>query len=266
MTICIALICNNGLNAVLATDSMITNEGLSIEFEHPTRKMTTLSDCCAALTAGDALAHTELFNMVVDEIHQLKSPQVSEIVEKVKHCYKTIRDKEIREKILNPRGFQHIGEFYRVQRELIPDVALTIQAQMEQYDYGLDILVSGANRGKASIYGIVNPGTSNCFDAVGFHAIGSGLPHAINTLISRECHQGISLEEGILITYEAKKMAEKSPGVGMKITNMSIVNEKGIIELDRDQVDRLDEIYKKWVKALPKLSDFMNDIKELLKK
>jgi 20S proteasome alpha/beta subunit len=137
---------------------------------------------------------------------------------------------------------------------------------MEQYDYGLDILVSGANRGKASIYGIVNPGTSNCFDAVGFHAIGSGLPHAINTLISRECHQGISLEEGILITYEAKKMAEKSPGVGMKITNMSIVNEKGIIELYRDQVDKLDEIYKKWVKALPKLSDFMNDIKELLKK
>lgn len=148
MTICIALICNNNSNVVLATDSMITNEGLSIEFEHPTRKMTTLSDCCAALTAGDALAHTELFNMVIDEIHKLRSPQVVEVVEKVKQCYKIIRDKGIRENILNPRGFQDIGEFYRAQRELIPDVALSIQVEIERYDYGLEILVVAQVREK----------------------------------------------------------------------------------------------------------------------
>ncbi|MEE9355563.1 MAG: hypothetical protein V3U75_08235 [Methylococcaceae bacterium] len=62
MTICIAGICENGLSLILASDAMLTNEGLSIEFEHPTKKMTCLSDCCIALTAGDALAYTEVFN------------------------------------------------------------------------------------------------------------------------------------------------------------------------------------------------------------
>lgn len=69
-----------------------------------------------------------------------------------------------------------------------------------------------------------------------------------------------------MFAYEAKKMAEKSPGVGMKLTNISIVNSDGIIEFGKDQIDKLDEIYKKWVKTLPKLSDFTNDIKELMKR
>ena len=43
MTICIAAICEQGSALVLGTDSMITNEGLSIEFEHPGKKMTPLS-------------------------------------------------------------------------------------------------------------------------------------------------------------------------------------------------------------------------------
>lgn len=40
MTVCIAAICNGGSDIILATDTMITSEGLSIEFEHPTKKMT----------------------------------------------------------------------------------------------------------------------------------------------------------------------------------------------------------------------------------
>jgi len=266
VTICIALICNNGSNAVLVTDSMITNVGLSIEFEHPTKKMTTLSQCCAAMTAGDALADTELFNMVHQEIHNLKSPLTAEVVEKIKDCYQKIRDREIREQILNPRGIKDIGEFYQMQKHLLPDLAFTIQAQIEQYDYGLEIIVAGTDGTKASIYGIENPGTSSCFNAVGFHAIGSGLPHALNTLISRECYPGISLEEAVLVAYEAKKMAERAPGVGTRITNLCIVYEKEIIELEREQIERLDGIYKKWLQEMPKISDFRNDIREVVKK
>lgn len=36
MTICIAAICEQGSSLILTTDSMITNEGLLIQFEHPT--------------------------------------------------------------------------------------------------------------------------------------------------------------------------------------------------------------------------------------
>jgi ATP-dependent protease HslVU (ClpYQ) peptidase subunit len=227
MTICIAAICGGGSNVILASDSMIINEWLSIQFEHQTKKMALLSDCCIALTAGDALAHTELFNVVQGEINKLKSPMVSEVVEKIKTCYQSIREREINERILNPRGFRDFSEFYKAQRVMIPETILPIQAEIDGYDYGLEILIGGMSGNTASIYGIYNPGTSKCFDAIGFHAIGSGGPHALNTLIARGCHQETALWEGTLIVYEAKKMAEKAPGVGARITNMSIMNSKG---------------------------------------
>lgn len=262
ITICIGAICENGSGLILATDSMVTNEGLSIQFEHPTKKMTILSNSYIALTAGDALAHTELFNIVQGEVTKLKSPSVIEIVEKIKENYQCIRRREIEEKILIPRGFDSFRDYYRAQSALVTDVALSIQSQIDRYDYGLQILVCGISENKAHIYGISDPGTSKCFDAIGFHAIGSGLPHAVNTIIARGCCQAIALKETILIVYEAKKMAEKAPGVGSNITDICIMNIQGVFEFPRERVGDLDKIYKKWV---VKEATWASELDELLK-
>jgi len=262
MTICIAAICEQGSNLVLATDSMITSEALSVQFEHPTKKMTHLSESCIALTAGDALAHTELFNMVQGKITKLKAPSVVEIVDKIKECYQHIRKSEMNEKILSPRGFDGFEDFYRAQKVLHPDVVVMIQSQIDGYDYGLGILVAGISEGTAHIYGITDPGTSKCYDAIGFHAIGSGLPHAINTLIARGCNQGISLGEALLIVYEAKKMAEKAPGVGTSITDICVMNSKGVTEFPRDKLSELHKTYEGWVRKEP---DWASELDALLK-
>lgn len=262
MTICIAAICEKGSSLILATDSMVTNEGLSIQFEHPTKKMTPLSDSCIALTAGDALAHTELFNMVQGEITKLKAPSVPEVVSKIKECYQRIRKSEIKEKLLSPRGFNDFEDFYQAQRVLIPDIALTIQNQIDRYEYGLEILVAGISAEVAHIYGISDPGTSKCFDAIGFHAIGSGLPHAVNILIARGCYQGSDLKEALLIVYEAKKMAEKAPGVGANITDICIMNRGGTIGFPRNKLGELHEIYERWGRREP---NWASDLDALLK-
>jgi hypothetical protein len=264
MTICISALCEMASNVVLATDSMITNPGLSIEFEHPTKKTTLLSDSCAALTAGDALAHTELFNMVYGRISALKDPSTFTIVETIKECYRILRNREIKETILNPNGFDDFGDFYRRQQQLLSDFAFSILSRIERYDYGLDILIGGVDGKRASIYGITNPGTSKCFDSIGFHAIGSGLPHALNTLIAKSCCSEITLGETILIVYDAKKMAEKAPGVGSKKTNLSIVRKGQIIEFSDDKIEELNDIYKKWSKSSP--IDVSVEIKDLLNK
>jgi len=82
----------------MASDTMITSEVLSIQFEHTTRKMTQLSDACVALTAGDALAHTELFNLVNDEITKLRTPSIFDIVPRTKECYQDIeKERYVRE-------------------------------------------------------------------------------------------------------------------------------------------------------------------------
>ena len=266
MTICIGGICNNARTVILAADSMLTNEALSIEFEHPTKKMTCLGDRCIALTAGDALAHTELFDMVQAKIGNQKSPSVLEIVATVKECYQKIRLREIRERVLMPRGFDGFDHFYQMQRQLVPDLALAIQGQIDAYDYGLQILIGGISEGFAHLYGISDPGTSECYDAIGFHAIGSGLPHAINTLIALEFNQYVSVEEALLIIYEAKKLAEKAPGVGTHITDICILDEKGIFELPRDDLVKLEDFYRKWVRGNPSWRDevrtFLVDIRK----
>jgi len=260
-TICIAAICNEGSSLVLATDSMVTNEGLSIQFEHPTRKMTHLSDSCVALTAGDALAHTELFDLVQTKIAALKAPSIVEIVSEIKGCYQSLREQEMKERILIPRGFDGFKQFYEAQRILIPELVFGIQKQIDDYDYGLDIIVAGICAGTAHIYGISNPGTSKCFDALGFHAIGSGLPHAINTVIARGCHEATSLEEALLIVYEAKKTAEKAPGIGARITNICILTPQKLMEFPRNKLEKLHELYEAWVR---KESNWMGGVQELL--
>jgi 20S proteasome alpha/beta subunit len=193
MTICIATICEGGKALVLASDRMVTSPLLAIEFEHPCKKMTPISDGCFALTAGDALTHTELFNMVNEEINDHRMPSVDEVVSKIKECYHKRRKTDITENFLIPRGFNGFNEFYEAQRHLLPDLALTIQTQIEKYNYGLQILVAGMKGDMAHIYEIDDPGTSRCFDAIGYHAIGSGLPHAMYTLISRSCNHDMLL-------------------------------------------------------------------------
>ena len=248
MTICIAATCNDGRSVIVASDTMVTNPGISIEFEHPGPKITKLSPTCVALTAGDALAHTELFDMVQSEIEQLNAPPVQKIVREIKECYQAVRQREIVERVLAPRGIPGFGEFYKLQSALSSEVAFTIQARIDTYDYGLSILVAGISGPVAHIYGVSDPGTSQCYDAVNFHAIGSGTPHALNTLIARSCHSGTPLMEALLIVYEAKKMAEKAPGVG-GVTDISILTEDCITDLPRQSVERLAEVYEKWTRC-----------------
>ena len=251
MTVCIAAICDKNKTLVLASDSMLTNQGLSIQFEHPTRKMTPLSESCIALTAGDALAHTELFNAVLGQVAKLKTPSVDEMVIRIKTCYKNIRQREIEENVLHPRGFGSFKEFYEAQRVLVPDIAMSIQNDIERYDYGLQIVVAGISDGVAHIYGVFDPGTSKCFDAIGFHAIGSGLPHAVNTLIARGINQSTPLAEAVVVVYEAKKMAEKAPGVGSNITDICIMRQNRSVDFPREQIGELDKIHKRWVRRDP---------------
>src|SRR5260370_30252024 len=153
MTICIAATCESASGLVLASDTMITNEFLSINFEHQGRKMTALSGSCIALTAGDALAYTELFNQVELQISRLKDCSVMEIVEAIKKCYQEIRRQEISEKVLVPRGFEDLMEFHKAQHHLHPEIVLTVQHEIDRYDYGLQILVAGLSGRSAHIYG-----------------------------------------------------------------------------------------------------------------
>ena len=60
MTICLALACEGGESVVVVADRMVSVESLSLEFEQSIRKIERLGSSYAALSAGDALAQTDL--------------------------------------------------------------------------------------------------------------------------------------------------------------------------------------------------------------
>lgn len=162
MTVCIAAICDGGKALVLASDCMVTSPSLSLNFEHSCKKMSPLAGC-VALTAGDALSYTELFDMANEAVGKLKNPSVTEVVSKLKECYQKIRKIEIAERILIPSGFDDIDSFHQIQNGLVKELAINTQKKIESYDHGLIIIIAGITNEMAHIYEVPNPGTSRCF-------------------------------------------------------------------------------------------------------
>ncbi|MCW4006324.1 MAG: hypothetical protein NWF04_07005 [Candidatus Bathyarchaeota archaeon] len=247
MTICIATICGDPKNVIVASDRMMTAGDLSVAFEHESPKITRLTDNCLALTAGPALAHTDLFRLVKNNIHIGASPPVSEIVEKVKEEYLQIRNRCIEEQFFKTRGFT-IDWFNLNQRTLNPEIAMRLDHTLETYRFDLSILIAGVDNLGAHIYYIYPPCCSECFDSLGYCSIGSGERHADSTFVAYRYAPSFSLKDGLYITYEAKRKSEIAVGVG-RSTDMAIVTEKGISFMHDEILSKLQEMYEEKTKA-----------------
>lgn len=246
MTVCIGAICDKGNSIIISSDGMITSRMPPIEFETKNKKISELSNKCLVLTAGDALAHVELFSKVKKECEN-QCNDTNFFVSKIKESYKFLRERAIRERILNKNGFEDFDVFFQKQQVLNKEIVFGIQREISNFNYGLDILLCGVDE-KAHIFTITNPGTSFCYDSLGFVSIGSGYFHAFNTMIARECHPQKSVQEMLLIVYEAKKRAEITPGVGSGVTDLSIITKDGIKHFPRELINEdISRLYKMWV-------------------
>ncbi|MCH8043818.1 MAG: hypothetical protein IID44_08865 [Planctomycetes bacterium] len=226
MTVCIASLCDNRQSVVLIADRMVST-GLAIEFEHPvSNKVTTLSPNCVALTAGNALVYSELFSVVRSRIFNRRSTTAEELVEIIKGAYQELRERQIVERVLRPMAFSNFREFYSTEAMLSDTAKISIINQIERFDYGLDILVGGITPGgPAHLYAIEDPGTSMCYDSIGFNVIGSGMNLAFSSLIANHCHEKMNLSDSLMLALEAKITAENAPGVGRKTDVVTITSE-----------------------------------------
>jgi len=241
MTICIGAIAENRKKAVFAADRMVTSTQLSVEFEHDEEKFETLSPKCVALTAGEVLAPTEFFRAARAGIRD--SPKISEIAHHVEEGFRNFRMKRVEDTLFLPRGIT-VRDFLQAQRVMNPDVVLRLDRAIETNKVNALILIVGVDSDGAHLHQVTDPGHSECFDKLGFHAIGSGLPHAISTFISHNYAPHFSLKKATYVVYEAKKNAEKAPGVGLE-TDIGIVEDSGIRVIRGDEKKLLNEIYQK---------------------
>jgi len=243
MTICIGAICENNSKIVIASDRMITATYPSIEFEHAIPKIEKLSSFCVALTAGSALEHTELFRHAKTEFEEMARPSVAIITQKVKDRFVEQRICRAEELYLRPRGLNLKG-FYENLDKIIPDIGFRLDNLIEKTDLELEILVCGIDSDGCHLHYITDPGTSLCFDSLGYCAIGSGEIHAVSNFIIRGTSPLTPLNETVYAVYEGKRIAENSPGVG-KATDMMVLDETGLKILSELDLNILKEIYEK---------------------
>lgn len=248
MTICVSAICNGGEHAVVATDRMITASFPPIKFEHTRPKIHKLCEYCVVMTAGDALRPMEVIPKSTAVVADQKNPPlVDAIVDIVKNWYQFHRMARAEELFLKPRTID-AKTFYSQGSTIFPrDVFGYLDETFTSFDYGLDMLLAGVDSKGAHIYSIHNPGVSNCYDTLGFHAIGIGQMYAVQAFIARRYDLSCDLAECLQVVYAAKKTAEAAPGVGTD-TDVSILGGDTVHSLDQSFVKNLENIYTKVTK------------------
>ena len=262
MTICIAARCADGKAIVVASDRMLSAPFLTVEFDHQDAKIDQIGPTCVALTSGDALCVQDVLVSGVGAATQLQNPSISMLADQVKEQFREIRKQRINDFVLGTRGID-FDSFYQggMISRFPQDLAMLIDREVQTYGLGITILIAGVDDSGAHIYCVANPGSIQCFDRVGYHAIGTGERHAVLNLVSLAQHQSTSLEETIFNVFCAKKVAELAPGVG-QATTMKIVLPRGTESISQDILGDLAPIYEQ--QAHPSVEEKQAAIAEIL--
>lgn len=222
MTICLALVCEHGKSVVAVADRMVGDVSLSLETEQDTRKIDLLGGSFVAMTAGDALRHTNLIRDAIGEIsngNDLDVRKAAAIVERqfIKH-----RQDLAEKSVLNEVGFSY-QDFLEQQHNLLPDFVLSLWASYREVELGIDLLVAGIDQSGAHLYRVAAPGLASCYDSIGYAVIGTGQPLAESFLMEADYSPEISLNRAIWMAYVAKKRSERAPGVGSRYTDIMVI-------------------------------------------
>lgn len=258
MTVCIGILCCNKEAVVAVSDKMVTAG--DIEFEHSEPKIEKLTNRCVALTAGSALAHVELFDKVRGLLGSADDTAISDIVEIIKREYVALRKQKIEEEILKPRGLT-LSAFIEHMNDFPVGFSSNIDQYIDKREYNVTAIVCGIDNEGAHLYRIIDPGTEDRFDAIGFVAIGIGRKHAEGSLIRNKCFQSTPLNRAVYYAVEAKINAEVAPGVGSE-TDATIIDENGSTELSEGQISELRKMYEDKVKPV-KLEGLLKKVDQL---
>ena len=251
VTVCVGALCCNAAGkkskaVVVASDRMVTVAGMT-EFEPETPKVIRLTERMVALSAGDALKGAAVIQATRSAL-PADNPTVQAVSEEASRHYAVLRARQIEAQFFAPRGIS-MGEFYRgLQAHLLPQLAATLDAQVSQFDYGVELLIAGADDSGAHLFYVGNPG-GQAWDLtpIAFGAIGSGALHATQSLIGFKHTSAKALDETIFEVYLSKKRGEAAPGVGNE-TDLLVITEDGCVtatEADLKELDAIVEEYQK---------------------
>jgi len=232
--------------------------GHMMEFEHDVPKILKVTEKVVILMAGDAIAGSSLARGV-DSAFPNVAPSVVTVAEHSAALYANLRDKKIETDIFRPRGLTR-QQFYEKQTAIPQQLAFALDQEVKNTNLGVEILVAGVDDSGSQLHVIGNPGNAySDMRQIGFHAIGSGALHALQSLIGFGHTGARPLADAIFSVYASKRRAEAAPGVGRE-TDMAVIAEGGFKMLSSADMKELEAVYLESVKPLAK------ELKDRLKK
>lgn len=268
MTICIGALCSNKEGVankaiVVASDRMVTLGQLT-EFEHEAPKIAPIRDKIVALMAGDAFRASQLIRDVIASTPP-ESPHVFQVAQIAANRYLEARAKQIETDVFQPRGLTR-EQFYQGKipalTQHLQQLAFQIDNHVTAFNFNVELLIAGVDEIGAQLFSVGHPGgTSINLQQIGYHAIGSGQLHAMQSLIGFGHIGTRSIEETLFAVYVAKRRAEVAPGVGTE-TDLEIITADGIKIIDKAKLKTLNGLYQDYQK--PASKEIIDKVRELL--
>ncbi|MFT4892790.1 MAG: 20S proteasome alpha/beta subunit [Candidatus Nanohaloarchaea archaeon] len=259
MTICISALCERENEdgdkeeaVVIATDKMITQEGLG-SFEHPTlTKFRELDNGCVLLLAGNPL----IFRKVLDK-KQLTSDDYEETSEDIFEAMQEIREDEIEREVLQPMGLEKKGGIDTVGQQAVQnngiwdyvagqtqksEVLRWVQEKLVNYNLETELLLVGFKSDNAQITQISDRNYNHVRD-INYSVIGSGSVQASNSMLFQKHSKETNIEEALFNVFKSKKRAEVHQGVGEKTDLYVLTQSNGLQKLEKEDKEKLEDIY-----------------------
>lgn len=255
MTICIGAIAEDKY-VVLTADRTLTYGSKPPEFGHEhSSKLYNISKNCIIGIAGSPVPVPD-FLRIVKSGRQWKS--TTKLVKDMVDAIQKIRREKFEQGFLQQFGmsFDKFEEIYQ-SGAIMAGHARRILEEMENYHLCLHIVAGSVIGSEASLHMIDDPGQSNCCNALGFVATGSGEGYAFQSFLRANYTSDTSLMDAIYSVYEAKKNAEQAIGVGRR-TDIRIITGKNSITLSDKDISKLNLIYDEKQEDLKKYGDTLS--------
>jgi 20S proteasome alpha/beta subunit len=253
MTVCLACISKKHNIVAFGSDRMVTSSYPPIEFEHKIPKIIEINEYCLGMSSGNALISKELFDVVRTKIYG-RQVLTKEIAFTATSVYQEMRLKAAEDLALKSRGLTH--EFFvKEGAKLLPPVIYQMIDQfLATFNFNLELIIAGLDEHGPTIYGIRNPGVMDCYDSIGFHAIGNGGMHGVLSLVETYNPEG-EIPETLYSIFRAKRIAEVAPGVG-KETDIGMISKAEKIKY----FDESAELYEKAAELFDQEAKARNDL------
>ncbi len=240
LTICIAAIAEKKY-VVMAADRTLTLSLEPPEYGHEhASKLYELTPSFIVGAAGSPVFIPELFRRV-----DTKKAGKPDFVYELADALTAVRKVKIEQEILRKIGWTYeMYEEYYSEGKLLEAHARKLLEEMTNYHACIHLVTGNVlPDAGATIHMVEDPGSVNCFDAIGFIGIGSGESYAVQNLIRANYTADTPLLEAIYQVFEAKKNAEQAVGVGRRTDIRIIMDEKKNIQLSDNEVLELNDIY-----------------------